>query len=193
MKAVCIVVGGPNGSGKSTLCERHTFKNVLQSLDASIINPDAIAKLAPRSANALIWSGREVHRLILENINGGKSFLVESTLSGRNHFKTVTDCREAGYTTALHFVFLSSIALSKARVKLRVSLGGHDVPEADQERRYRRCLAHGLEMATLVDEAFFYTNDTEAAHLEMARFVGGTLDWFHPNAPEWLKSGRFEV
>jgi predicted ABC-type ATPase len=193
MKPVCIVLGGPNGSGKSSLCERHGFQGMLNNLGAAIINPDALAKLAPPSANALIWSGREVHRLISESIDRRESFLVESTLSGRNHFKTVTDCKAAGYVLALHFVFLSSIALSKARVRLRVSLGGHDVPEADQDRRYWRCLAHGLEMAALVDEAFFYSNDTETAHSEIARFVRGTPAWIHADAPEWLRSGRFDV
>lgn len=193
MKPLCIVLGGPNGSGKSTLCEQHYFQSVLGELGATVINPDALAKLAPVSANALIWSGREVHRLISERIERRESFLVESTLSGRNHFRTLTDCRNAGYTVALHFVFLSSITLSKARVRVHVSLGGHDVPEADQERRYRKSLTHGLEMAAIVDEAFFYLNDTDASHLEIARFERGAREWIHPDAPDWLKTGRIDV
>jgi len=42
----------------------------------------------------------------------------------------------------LHYLWLSSPAQAIARVRQRVRMGGHDVPEADIRRRFKRSLAH---------------------------------------------------
>ena len=99
------------------------------------LNPDDLAKTAPQNMNALIWSGREIHRLIENHIKGKISFAVETTLSGNNHFKTLAQVKAAGFHTALHFVFVGDLEISMARVRTRVKLGGHDVDERDQLRR----------------------------------------------------------
>ena len=79
-----IVLAGPNGSGKSTLCGLPAFKTILERREVRVINPDDIARQAPFGSNALIWSGRKVHELTEMLILNKKSFLVETTLSGRN-------------------------------------------------------------------------------------------------------------
>ena len=40
------------------------------------------------------------------------------------------------YETVLFFFYLSSVQLAKQRVALRVSKGGHNIPEGVIERRY---------------------------------------------------------
>jgi predicted ABC-type ATPase len=69
MKPLMVVLAGPNGSGKSTLCATPHFSGILKANGVEVINPDEIAMSAPPGLNALIWSGREVHRLVEEMIS----------------------------------------------------------------------------------------------------------------------------
>jgi predicted ABC-type ATPase len=186
LKPLLVLLAGPNGSGKSTLCATPSFAAMLADNKAAIINPDEIAKHAPADSNALIWSGRKVHNLIAEMTMEGKSFLVETTLSGRNHFRTLDRARAAGYYIALHFVFVSTIERSKQRVRLRVQTGGHDVPEVDQERRFNKSLHHMAEFLPLTDEAFVYSNDFETGHERVAEYLQGKCQWCKRDAPNWL-------
>jgi predicted ABC-type ATPase len=139
------------------------------------LNPDELAKLAPAGANPLIWSGREMHRLIDAHTSTKTSFIVETTLSGSNHFRTVDTCRRAGYRVAMHYVFLSSLKLANSRVQLRVKLGGHDVPEADQLRRYEKSIGNAARLIPFCDEAFVYNNDTREGHQIVATYRAGRL------------------
>jgi predicted ABC-type ATPase len=182
-----IVLAGPNGSGKSTLCGLPAFKTILERRDVTVINPDDIARQAPPDSNALIWSGRKVHELTETLILNRKSFLVETTLSGRNHFKTVERAIAAGYETALHFVFVSDLGLAKRRVRIRVELGGHNVPEADQERRYGKSLSHAAELIGIVDHALIYCNDFKLRNHELiATYQSGKKLHSTANQPYWL-------
>jgi predicted ABC-type ATPase len=186
-RPLLIVLAGPNGSGKTTLCGFPTFKQLLESRTVRVINPDVLALQAPTGGNALIWSGRQVHKITAEFIATRQSFLVETTLSGRNHFKTVELAKSAGFETALHFVFVSDVELAKKRVQLRVSLGGHDVPEVDQERRYGKSLAHAAEMITVVHEAFDYRNDFRTKNHELiAEYKEGKRNFAVDQLPAWL-------
>jgi predicted ABC-type ATPase len=85
MKPWLILLAGPNGSGKTTLASTNHFQERIALYQALNLNPDEIAKLAPRQNNALIWSGREMHRQLEFAIAQNKSVLLETTLSGNNH------------------------------------------------------------------------------------------------------------
>ncbi|MBG86476.1 MAG: hypothetical protein CMO80_06190 [Verrucomicrobiales bacterium] len=63
---------------------------------------------------------------------------MESTLSGSAQVRLIRRAKEAGYRFILHYVLIDSAEQSSQRVKLRASLGGHDVPEDDLERRFAR-------------------------------------------------------
>lgn len=168
-----ILLAGPNGSGKSTLARQPDFASKVANVDGAFLNPDELAKTAPPDANPLIWSGREMHRLVTEFTESRKSFMVETTLSGRNHFRTVETCKNAGYKLSFTFVFVSSLNLAKERVRLRVSLGGHNVPEVDQVRRYEKSLQNAAHMIKFADEAFVYRNDGIAGHELIAMYENG--------------------
>lgn len=183
MKPTFVLLAGPNGSGKSSLAGLEIFK----SLNLKMINPDECAKLAPPGANALIWSGREVRRLIGDAIAYQQSFSVETTLSGNNHNRTIADCRAAGYLVEMHFVFVRTIEAAKERVKTRVLEGGHDVPEPDQERRYGRSIENGIELSKSVDAAYFYDNSFRGGHKLAAHFEMGSCKFVAEFAPGWLR------
>ncbi len=180
-----ILLAGPNGSGKSTLARQEDFVRMAASANAVFLNPDELAKLAPSGTNPLISSGREMHRLIKEHIAARNSFIVETTLSGRNHFRTVESCKSAGYKVALHFVYLSSLKLANSRVSLRVSQGGHNVPEVDQARRYSKSLQNAARMITICDESFVYNNDERDGHKLVANYNAG-IPLFRSVQADWL-------
>ena len=184
MTPIFVLLAGPNGSGKSTISRTLDFK----SYGFSVINPDDIAKEAPVDVNALIWAGREVHLRIERSIKEKMSFVVETTLSGNNHFKTIAACKEAGMLIVMHFVFVSSVTASKGRVRTRVGMGGHDVPEADQERRFERSLANAVKVVPVVDEAYFYDNSSREGHQLVAHFLNGQIEFISEAAPDWLKA-----
>ncbi|MFT3742443.1 MAG: hypothetical protein QM752_07305 [Gammaproteobacteria bacterium] len=68
-------------------------------------------------------------------------------------------CIDAGYKVGLVFFYLSSAEFAIERVRLRVSQGGHNVPEPDIIRRYYK----GLNMfftdyVPLADKVEVYDN-----------------------------------
>ena len=60
--------------------------------------------------------------------------------------------KSAGYQTVLVYVSLGDPELHIERIRLRVSQGGHDIPDADVRRRYWRSLTHAPEALSLADE-----------------------------------------
>ena len=65
--------------------------------------------------------------------------------------------------------------LSLARIKHRVSKGGHNVPEKDVRRRFQRSLDNfQLTYKDKVDSWMFFDNSTEKPYL-IASFADGKL------------------
>ncbi len=85
-------------------------------------------------------AGREFIRRLNDRIDRGENVVVESTLAGKSLVHYIDRAGSAGYDTALNFVFLDSADTCVARVRHRVRRGGHNVPEDDIRRRYRRRL-----------------------------------------------------
>ena len=133
-----MVIAGPNGSGKTTFVSEY-----LRDSEVSVyIGADAIAdRLVSRPEDmdsVKIQAGRlfikEIHALI----EAGTDFIVEVTLSGKGFARTIAQLKRAGYTVTIVFIFLKSAETSVARVRNRVSAGGHHVPTEDVIRRFYR-------------------------------------------------------
>ncbi len=85
-----------------------------------------------------IEAGRLFIEKIGKNIASKESFIVESTLSGLSLGKWIRRAKEAGYYVTVLFVYLDSAQFCVDRVALRVTKGGHFVPDEDVVRRYNR-------------------------------------------------------
>ncbi len=70
---------------------------------------------------------------------------VRTTLPGRSLEQHLRQARLRGYSISLVLVYLDSVGLCLQRIAQRVIAGGHDVPESDVRRRYRRSLVNFLE------------------------------------------------
>ena len=71
------------------------------------------------------------------------------------------------------------------RIRTRVALGGHDVPEPDARRRYVRSLANLPAAIARSDEVRLYDNtDPDRPHREVALLAGANR-WTAERLPGW--------
>ena len=59
-----------------------------------------------------------------------------STLSGKTYIRIFERALSSGYDLELHYLWLSNVEQTIARVRRRVIMGEHDVPAADIRRRF---------------------------------------------------------
>ena len=174
------VVAGPNGCGKSTLTRTAWLRGV------EIIDPDAIAR--NMASDTPIQAGREAVRQRRAALASGRTHLVETTLSGNGPLRLMDAARTVGYRIELHYVCVCAPELAIDRIRNRVALGGHDVPEWDVRRRYARSLAHLPAAIARSDEARLYDNsDHDRPHREVAIFTA-ELRWTAELLPDWASA-----
>ena len=126
------IIAGPNGVGKSTLAQEFLPDGV------TFVNADLIAgALAPKSKGAAdIRAGRIMLEELDAHTRAERSFAFETTLAGRHYVRRIARWRASGYAVKLLFLELPSPEAALRRVRLRVSKGGHDIPEAVIRRRF---------------------------------------------------------
>ena len=128
------------------------------------MNTDLVAAgLSPfGSVGVQVASGRIVLELLTSLANDRADFAVESTLSGRSLMGRIHHWKEIGYTVELYYLRLSSPEIALARVRRRVTQGGHDVAEIDVRRRFQRSIALLDEYKGIVHEWYVFNNDGDA-------------------------------
>lgn len=153
------ILGGPNGAGKSTAFTRLTEWGYRSG---AFLNPDEIAKGLddPKPVRA-VAAGRETLRRSQVWMASRRSFVRESTLSGREIVRSAEAARGAGYRVTLIFVGLNKLSATKNRVRIRSRSGGHAIPVRDQERRFLRSFDNAPRVAAIADEAYFLDNVSE--------------------------------
>jgi len=132
-----IVISGPNGAGKSTLAP-HLLRDALGIVE--FVNADTIAQglsaFAPELA--AIQAGRIMLRRLDELSESNHNFAFETTLSSLSFARRITIQQSKGYRVQLIYLWLNAAELAVARVKERVRMGGHDIPDETIRRRYER-------------------------------------------------------
>lgn len=133
---VVVVLAGPNGAGKSTTAPT-LLKGALGVTE--FVNPDVIAQglsaFAPE--RTAMPAGRIMLRRIHELAGRRENFAFETTLASRSFAPWLAQLRARGYRVHFLFLWLPSADMAVARVKDRVRLGGHNVPEDQVRRRYQ--------------------------------------------------------
>ena len=155
------------------------------------IDPDAIAR---RMASAtLVQAGREAVRRRRAALAARRTLLVEATLSSGGLLRLMEAVRTAGYRIELHYVCVNAPEQALDRIRNRVLLGGHDVPEHDVRRRYARSLARLPAAIERSDEARLYDNgDPDRPHREVAVLTAGTW-WTAEALPDWAAAAVARV
>lgn len=187
---ILTVLAGPNGSGKTTLTKwvREEFQ------DNPVLDPDASAnslKATSVTMGSAIDAGRDVLSKAERLIADIQSFTVETTLSGHTYIRMMTKAKALGYLVVLIYVATTNVEINIERVRNRVILGGHDVPEEDQRRRFPRSLANAVKAFAIADEAVILDNSGSSyAKLAVKRTTG--VEVYEP-IPEWAAFLRTKV
>jgi predicted ABC-type ATPase len=179
-----VIFAGPNGAGKSTHADA-----ILAALGIdTFVNADYIARgLSGRNAEAVAMTAGRIMLTRLKDLAAAKQdFAFESTLSSRSFAPFLRRLKAQGYQVAIYYFSLASPSLAVRRVKLRVAMGGHDVPADVIRRRFDRSLNNFFSLYTpLADRwAVFDNSVTSKANL-LATQEGDNLQIKEPK--KWLK------
>jgi len=157
-----VILGGPNGAGKTTAA-RLLLPELFKLY--SFLNADDIARdLAPKNVeSAALAAGRLLIERMRTLVREGESFALESTLSGRSYIPLLKNCKASGWRISLYYFWLPSPEDSIARVAMRVSQGGHHIPDEVIYRRFRTGLWNMRHLyLPLADTAAIYDNSGRA-------------------------------
>ncbi len=185
-RPIAVVLAGPNGAGKSTFYEAY-----LSRLGLRFINADVIAKELEIDSYS---AAKVASRLREELVSRRESFVFETVLSDPKGEKVDQFARwqTEGYTVTLCFVGLAQAAISEQRVSMRVSQGGHDVPNDKIESRYPRVLTNLRRAIEKLGHVYVYDNsDLREPYRQLAVYEGGAARELATPLPDWF-SGVIE-
>ena len=179
-----VVFAGPNGAGKSTHADA-----ILATLGIkTFVNADFIARgLSGRHTETVTFTAG---RIMLERLHqlaeAKEDFAFESTLSSRTFAPFLRSLKARGYRVAIYYFSLANAQLAVRRVKLRVGMGGHDVPADVVRRRFGRSLNNFFELyAPLASRWAIFDNSRSSQARLLAASEGDKLTITEPTL--WLK------
>ncbi len=187
MRPSLVLLAGPNGAGKSTLYETR----VAPSFAGPFINADVIQRdeLKDVSVEASYKAAEIAAARRLEMLTEGKSFATETVFSHPSKLDVIKVARQRGYIVVVMHVGVDSSDLSVARVRGRVSEGGHDVPEDKVRARFERGGALIRQAVLRADRGLVYDNSRlNEPPRQVLVFADGRLTQVVPDLPHWVLS-----
>ena len=184
LKPRVIVFAGPNGAGKSTHADAILAKLGIETF----VNADYIARgLSGRNTDAVAFEAGRIMLKRLKDLAAAKrDFAFESTLSSRSFAPFLRQLKAQGYEVAIYYFSLASSSLAVRRVKLRVAMGGHDVPEDTIRRRFTRSLHNFSTLyMPLADQWVVFDNTVAMKATLVATLKGDNLEI--KESKLWLK------
>jgi len=154
------IIAGCNGAGKTTA----SYTVLPEMLNCKeFVNADEIARgLSPfQPEKAAIDAGKIMLTRIQGMIKSHIDFSFETTLSARHFVNLIKEAQKQGYFVTLVFFWLSSVDLAIQRVKIRVSEGGHSIPEDIIRRRYKMGVNNLVNKYIPVCDYWMIVNNSE--------------------------------
>ncbi len=151
------VLAGGNGAGKTTF-----YTLYLAKYGIKFVNADSIAKdIDPQHPEDVSYLAATVAAKIREDlISQGVSFCFETVFSHESKIDFLAQAKANGYKIILVYIHLFDSSLNEARVKQRVSEGGHDVPTEKIHSRIPRTMKYIKTVLSIVDEARILDNSS---------------------------------
>ncbi len=153
------IIAGANGSGKTTFAKEFAKKKNL-----NFINADEIAKEldSKHLTKYKVKAGKIFFQQLQENLLLNKSFIIETTLSGKYLIKYISQAKQLNYKVILIYLFLEDPTINIERIKNRVFNGGHYIPDIDVTRRYYRSKSLFCSLyKNIVSSWYIYYNSDE--------------------------------
>lgn len=161
-----IIIAGPNGSGKTTTAPA-LLQNAAQVDD--FVNADTIARglSAFQPEKTSIQAGRvmlsRIHLLAKEKSN----FAFETTLASRTFAPWINTLKRQDYEFHLIFLWLKTPELAISRVRERIKMGGHNVPEYIIQRRYHAGLKNFFNLYLSISNSWQFYDNTNVEGLTL--------------------------
>jgi len=152
------IIAGPNGAGKTT-ASYNLLPEILHC--TNFVNADEIARgLSPFAPETVaIQAGRIMLDRIEELLPQRVDFAIETTLATRSYVQLVRRAQALGYKVHLIFFFLENEEQAIQRVAQRVLNGGHNIPEDDIRRRFKRGIYNLIHLyMPICDSVLVYNN-----------------------------------
>ncbi len=181
-RPIIVALAGPNGAGKTTFYHAYLARAGLRFVNADVLARELGAD--PYTAAQLTNTVRR------ELVNQRESFVFETVFSDPVGDKRqfLREAIGAGYTVVVCFIGISSAEVSEARVAMRVTQGGHDVPAEKLAARFPRTLANlRAAIAELPHVIVFDNDDLRTPFREVATFEDGKLIELKKPVPRWLR------
>lgn len=177
------IFAGVNGAGKTSIYKSIYYN---ENKEEKRINTDEmVARIGSWKDNTLqMKCAREAVKLIKHYILEGISFNQETTLSGKSIIRNIKFAKENGFYIVMNYVGVENPNIAKERVRIRVSKGGHGIPDKDIERRYYDSLNNLNNVITICDEVNIFDN-TDVLK-EVIYLKNGKLIWKDRKIPKWL-------
>lgn len=130
-----------------------------------------------------------IRKKLIEN---SKSFTFETVMSFPDKIQLLLDAQSQGYRTYLYYIATEDPSINIARVRYRVSLGGHSVPEDKIATRYYRSLDLLLSAIRATHRAYIFDNSTHE-QIWLAEITNGhSIEMKTDIVPAWFKKAIWD-
>ena len=155
------------------------------------VNADEIARgLSPfQPEKAMFEAGRIMLLRIHDLLKDGINFAFETTLATKIYKGKIEEARKKGYKITLLFFWLQNVELAKERVKIRVSEGGHNIPNDIIIRRYYRGIINLFDIyLNLADETMIFDNSAGKPILVAEKNIYTEVNVIDPQRYTYIKA-----
>lgn len=176
---ILYIIAGCNGAGKTTA----SYTILPEILDCKeFVNADNIAAgLSPFQPEKVAF---EAGRIMLERIEfllkQNESFAVETTLATRIYKNKFENAISDGYNIKLLFFWLPTVEMAINRVAIRVSEGGHNIPNDVIERRYLRGIENLFKIYIPLCNEWAVFDNSDGEPLKIAQGIKSEIVIIHP-------------
>jgi predicted ABC-type ATPase len=181
-RPVIVAIAGPNGAGKTTFYHAH-----LAPAGLRFVNADSLASELGLGASDAMAMANALRRAL---VSRRESFVFETVFSDPVGDKVafLAETASLGYTVVLGYIGLENAAMSEERVAMRVSQGGHDVPNDKLATRFPRTLANlHAAIRRLPHVLVFDNSDLRRPYRLAATFERGQCLTRVEPLPPWLQ------
>ena len=185
------MIAGPNGAGKTTFVQKMGGRLGLPQ--EAFINPDAITLQYLKAKGINTWgeappavlkktfikAANDAQSTLEQRVDDGGLAVIETVLSTNKYCQLVDRVIELDGSFHLVYVALDSPERSKERVALRVTRGGHGVPEDKLVSRWNKSLEFLPWFAVRATDFWVFDNSSSEEHRGETLLVSGTERVLH--------------